>query len=673
MSALLAHLKIRHRIWGGFGFMLAILLVASLSALRSFSVTEHHLHEVLAEDQPAIIAAMRVRHALEKTTTALGYYLLSKETVHREHYLAGLEALQASADQLLHTDLVERNPRYAREVKSLIAQLRQFAASRDELLKLADDQLANMPAAQYANDHVNPLARQLQQDVSEMLAFDGVPDAHQFALLRQMYALRYALINVMNETRSYLAFRSQNQIDNITLFTGQIRSLIGKLAPEEDSMTFEQSAAFDDFKRQYPAFADHLKEMIRIQSGPRWRTDAYLIRTRIGPLQERISGALGTLIKALNARTLEGSQRLIGNVAQTRLTISLLLGLGLLLGLIAAWAIGRSITRPLNRTVATLRDIAEGEGNLTARIETHARDELGDLAQAFNTFVGKIQTLVVQVARSIDELGAAAGRVEDITRETHGGAARQQNESGLLATAITEMAASADEVARHAAEAAQSAERAGDSSRSGRGVVDDTTRAIESLAARVEDASRVMNRLGKDSERIGEILDVIQGIAEQTNLLALNAAIEAARAGEQGRGFAVVADEVRGLASRTQEATGQIQQMVERLQGGAHDAVDTIGQSAEAAREVVVQATQARGALGDIATAVTTITDMNAQIATAATEQQTVAEEINRNIVAINGIAEETAAGTRQLESASAQLADIAQRLQRLVGQFRIA
>ncbi|MEJ2712649.1 MAG: methyl-accepting chemotaxis protein [Acidihalobacter sp.] len=237
----------------------------------------------------------------------------------------------------------------------------------------------------------------------------------------------------------------------------------------------------------------------------------------------------------------------------------------------------------------------------------------------------------------------------------------------------------ADEVARHAAEAAAAAGNADEASDSGRQLVGQTTETVERLAGEVSAASEMMDRLGQDSERIGKILDVIRSIAEQTNLLALNAAIEAARAGEQGRGFAVVADEVRGLSARTQEATGQIHGMIENLQNGAREVTEAIGKSAREAQDVVEQAGQARSSLGRITAAVATISDMNNQIATAtatataATEQSSVAEEINRNIAAINQVADKTAAGTQQLESASRQLDELAARLRELIGHFRIA
>ncbi len=352
----------------------------------------------------------------------------------------------------------------------------------------------------------------------------------------------------------------------------------------------------------------------------------------------------------------------------------LALGIGvvaLLLGTLIAWLTARSITHPLGDTVHAMDDIAHGEGDLTKRLDTSGRDEIGHLALAFNRFAEKVQRIVGQVAGSTAQLAAASEELSNITSHSNDSIQRQQFQTEQVVTAINEMTATVQEVARNAESAATAARQADGQARTGQEVVTATMDAIDTLAREVERAAEVIGKLEQDSSAIGKVLDVIQEIADQTNLLALNAAIEAARAGEQGRGFAVVADEVRTLASRTQDSTKEIQAMIEQLQKGARAAVKVMEEGRGQAQDSVAQAARAGDALASITKSVGTISDMNHQIASAAEEQSAVAEEINRNIMAINDITEENAKGAQQTAESSEGLAQLAGDLQGLVNQFK--
>ncbi len=342
------------------------------------------------------------------------------------------------------------------------------------------------------------------------------------------------------------------------------------------------------------------------------------------------------------------------------------------IGLLVAWFIGRGISGRINNTVTALNDIAEGEGDLTRRLDEGSKDELGDLSRAFNRFVARVHEMVQHISSSTGQLGAAAEEMSAITESSNEGIQRQRSETEQVATAMNQMTSTVQEVARHASEAAASAHSADEETRHGHEVVQATVNAINALATEINQASDVIQRLEEDSQSIGTVLDVIRGIAEQTNLLALNAAIEAARAGEQGRGFAVVADEVRTLASRTQKSTEEINDMIGRLQADAHEAVKAIEDSKKQA-EVGVNSAQTAGAsLDTITTSITNINDMNMQIASAADEQSAVAEEINKNIISINDVAEVSADAASQTSNASQEMASLATDLQQLVSRFKI-
>jgi len=344
----------------------------------------------------------------------------------------------------------------------------------------------------------------------------------------------------------------------------------------------------------------------------------------------------------------------------------------LILGMLIAVFIARQIVVPLKRAVDAMNEIAEGDGDLTQRLDESGNNEISRLAHAFNNFAEKVRGMVSQVYGSTTQLASAAEEMSLVMEETKRDTLQQQSETSQVVTAMNEMTATVQEVARHATEAASAASKADHASVEGKKVVLSTMNAIESLSSEVHSAANVISQLEKDSENIGTVLDVIKGIAEQTNLLALNAAIEAARAGEQGRGFAVVADEVRTLASRTQQSTQEIQSMIENLQVGAQSAVKVMDESRAKAEDSVSRAAKAGGSLEEITHSVSLINDMNTQIATAAEEQSAVAEEINRNIVNISEIVDRTAEGANQTSIASEELASLAAQLQQLVNQFKV-
>ncbi len=342
------------------------------------------------------------------------------------------------------------------------------------------------------------------------------------------------------------------------------------------------------------------------------------------------------------------------------------------IGLLVIWLVGHGIARPLKQMVAMLNDIAQGEGDLTRRLSSDRSDELGSIAKGFNTFLAKLQAMITQVVTSVQSVSDSSEHTADIAIRTNIGIQKQMAEIDQVATAVQEMTATAQDVARNATQAAQAASHADQAASQGMQIVRDTSNSIGVLAVEIGKAVDVVQTLAKDSENINAILTAIRGIAEQTNLLALNAAIEAARAGEQGRGFAVVADEVRNLAQKTQKATEEIQSMIQQLQQGTRDVVRVMEDSQNRTDESVQHAAKAAQALETITQAVSVINDMNTQIASAAEEQSAVADDINRNVINIGQVANEVAGGADESSSASADLTKLAEQQRRLINQFKV-
>ena len=399
--------------------------------------------------------------------------------------------------------------------------------------------------------------------------------------------------------------------------------------------------------------------------------------TVLEPL-EPIAGskAWGVLLSVPQKVLLAPVEVLQGQLDATRLKSSVLefsLGtIAALLGMLLIWLTARGVTRPVLGLAAMLEDIAQGEGDLTRRLNYPHRDELGRLAHAFNRFLDKLQPVIAKVQGSIQDARQTADQSAQIARRTSEGMQQQFREIDQVATALHEMSAAANASAHSAAQAADAARHADQASQQGLGVIAQTTTAIDALAQDMGQAMHQLQGLADSSEQIGSVLEVICAIAGQTNLLALNAAIEAARAGEAGRGFAVVADEVRSLALRTQDSVEEIRQVIEKLQSGTRDVSEAMHSSHGLAQDNVVQVQQAVDALQRIGAAVNLISEMNLQIASAAEEQSSVAEEINRNVEAIRDVTESLSGQAQQSAQVSDQLNELANYQGGLMQQFRV-
>lgn len=337
----------------------------------------------------------------------------------------------------------------------------------------------------------------------------------------------------------------------------------------------------------------------------------------------------------------------------------------------AGWYTYRSVAVPIGRMKSVLTSIAANH-DLSQRVVVENNDEIGEVAQALNTMLEEFSRTIGELRSMTEQLASAADQLSAISAQTNSNLDTQSTQTEQVATAMNEMTATVQEVARSANDAAQSSLEADQESRKGGEVVSSVVNSIGQLSGEVAKIAGSVHELDQQSQQIGSVLDVIRGIAEQTNLLALNAAIEAARAGEQGRGFAVVADEVRTLASRTQSSTADIQTMIEALQGGTREAVASMNHGREMAEATASDAQRAGQALDSIVSAVERIRDMTNQIASAAEQQNAVAEEINRNVNTINEITGESVSGANQTAGTSQELAGIAARARELVAAFKL-
>ncbi|QNF15960.1 methyl-accepting chemotaxis protein [Aeromonas jandaei] len=429
--------------------------------------------------------------------------------------------------------------------------------------------------------------------------------------------------------------------------------------------------------QKYQGLAADLKGWLNQgQELSRWSSDGSILQTFVPVTMRGTDRKWGIYIELPRAVVLASAQQLQEALAsESSHSVATQLGIGALISLLALsfiWLMARQIVAPIRAVVARLKDIATGEGDLTQRIEIHRQDEIGELAKWFNSFLNKLQSTISQVITTVEGTRTSAEQAAHVAERTSSGMQTQYQEVDLVATAFEELSATALQVSGNASSAVAAANETDAAAQEGKYVVADTQEAMRKLMTIINNALPVVERLSANSDNINDILTVIQGIAEQTNLLALNAAIEAARAGEQGRGFAVVADEVRNLAGRTQNAIVEIQKLISELQSGTGAVVKAIHDGHGQADQTLGKVDLSVRVLEQIIQSVSTIHQMNEQIARAAQEQSRVADEINRNVSNIRDVSHTIRAEAATSAENGRELSALADKQQQLVGQFKV-
>ncbi len=484
-------------------------------------------------------------------------------------------------------------------------------------------------------------------------------------------ALHYAaILQQENTARYHEAIKAFNagteQIETEIREAEVIAEAAIKGASGEMLKEFESAEnALINIEDEYKGYVEHVQNIFYLLANNDKYAAAQLVE-KVEQEEDQLSEELSSLLSKIGQFTNASARSAVEHEYAAIYTLAVIAVVSIIFGLVTSLYIANMIVSAIRKAIVT------ASGDLTQNIEVDSKDEIGELLTAMNGMRQKLLDMFSQISDTTAQLSTASEEMSVITTQTSQTIQEQRSETEQVATAMTEMTATVREVASSIALTASSANEANEQTSEGARVVQQAIDQIDKLAGQLETSAQTINEVDQQSEAINTVLDVIKGIAEQTNLLALNAAIEAARAGEQGRGFAVVADEVRTLAGRTQQATEEINAIIEKLQAGSRQAVTVMDQSREQSKAAVGYASQSGNALSLIAESVGKINQMSMQIASAAEEQSAVSEEVNRNIVKINDMSAETATGATQTAQASQDLAVMATQLQGMVGQFRV-
>jgi len=670
-------LSIRNKLLAGFGAVLIIAAVVSIInfvKLGNISTVEERLIELR---MPTVLAGEQLTDGIHLSLAGLrGYMILGKDPGAAKKFKAerrrGWEKIDGALQKMEEFSQHWTDPANLDRLKKMKVLVEQFRTAQQEVEDISHTP-ENIPAFNMLLTEAAPRAARILKSITTIIdeesRLPATPERKQ--LLKLLADSRGSFAVGLANIRAYLLSGDPRFADNFHAKWKVNQERFEQLSRMTGLFNTRQMKAWKNYKRIRAEFAGLPPKMFKLRAGKDWNLANYWLGTRAAPK----AGAIMAILKEMRASQDELALRDQDELSAETSSMKVMMIIGTLvaiaIGVFVSLFISRMISVPLSRVVERAKSIAAGDLTEPA-LKEKGRDEITELTVSINEMSNSLRDMVQRIGGSSEQIASSSEELSAITQQSSQSIYEQQSQTEQVATAMNEMSATVQEVSRSISSTAMAAEEANSETEQGCGIVESAIEAIQKLASRIESAAEVIHRVEKDSEDISTVLDVIEGVAEQTNLLALNAAIEAARAGEQGRGFAVVADEVRTLAGRTQKSTEEINQVIEKLQEGSRQAVEVMNTSREEAQSVVDQARQAGESLATISLAVRKINEMSTQIASAAEEQRATSEEINRNITSISGLANETSAGAQQTAAASEELAQLATDLQGVVAQFRV-
>lgn len=669
--------SLRQSLLSGFSIVLSLFILSAIYTYYESGKIRTVEERLLNIRTPTVLAGEKLLDGLDLSLAGLrGYMILgadpSKATKMKDERAAGwakINLMLNEYERLSSSWTETSNINRLTKIKQEINTFRQAQQNAEDISHTP----ANIASIDLLLTKATPAASQVVSAITAMIDLESALPAtpERKSALKLMADSRGSFALGLASIRAYLLTGDAKFKQVFDKRWSINKQRLAQLSTVQSLFVGQQKKAWNNYQTSRAVFSPLPDKMFRLRSQDDWNKANYILATQAAPAAEKIKQLLAELRESQESLAQQDTQQLITDQQHLDMINTVMLLLSLFLGVVIAIFLSKNLSEQLTLMVANAKEMSEG--NLAMPDLKYGKiTEFNYLAETQNNTRNKLNQLVGHVVSSSNNLNKHCGQFKNLIEESEHIIEKQQQETDMIATAMNEMSATVREVAKNTSDAAMCAEEANKSTALGQHTVEQTVKSINGLAQAIDNAAATINKLNDETNDVDTILVSISGIADQTNLLALNAAIEAARAGEQGRGFAVVADEVRTLAARTQESTTEIRTMLDHLKSGANNAVDVMGVGHKQAQASVEKANQAKETLQNITNTVNEIKDMNTQIATAAEEQSSVTEEMSRNITSINTgsykVVDQSHISLRSVN----EMADMANQLAHSVSQFKI-